>query len=178
MVTVAVTIPLVPPAPLQVRKYDVVAASAPVPWLPLVASVPLQPLDAVHEVALVELHVSVDVPPVPTTSGYAVKVAAGTTFTRAVDAALVPPMPVHVKEYELCIVSAPVLCAPLVPFVPLQPLEAVHEVVFVELQFSVEEPPLATVAGFAVSVTVGAGITVTVTVATLLAPPAPLQVIE
>ena len=40
-----------------------VAVSAPVLWLPLVASAPLQPPEAVHDVALVELHVSVDAPP-------------------------------------------------------------------------------------------------------------------
>ena len=146
--------------------------------MPFVALMPLQFPEALHEVALVELHVSVDMPPAPTTVGYAVKVAVGTTFTSTVAAVLVPPVPVHVKEYELGIVSAPVLCAPLVPFVPLQPLEAVHEVAFVEPQVNVEAPPLATVVGLAVSVTVGAGITVTLAVATLLVPPAPAQVTE
>src|SRR5277367_3486281 len=109
MVTVAVAILLVPPAPLQVRKYDVVAASVPVPWLPLMALVPLQPPDAAQEVALVELHVSVEAPFVPTIVGYAIRVAVGTTVTRTVDTVLVPPVPVHVNEYELGIVSAPVL---------------------------------------------------------------------
>ena len=39
---------------------------APVLWLPLVASAPLQPPDAVHDVALVELQVSVEAPPLLT----------------------------------------------------------------------------------------------------------------
>jgi hypothetical protein len=54
---------------------------------------------------------------------------------------------------------------PLVPRVPLQPAEAVHEVAYVELQASVEALPVATLAGLAVSVTVGAGTTVTGAVA-------------
>ena len=91
---------------------------------------------------------------------------------------LVPPAPVQVNEYELGIVSAPVLCVPLVALLPLQPPEAVHEVALVELHVSVEAPPLAIEVGFAVNVTVGAGTTVTVAVATLLVPPVPLQVKE
>ena len=74
--------------------------------------------------------------------------------------------------------TAPVLCVPLVPFVPLQPPVAVHEVALVELQVSVDAAPLATEVGFAVNVTVGAGTTVTVAVATLLVPPVPVQVSE
>ncbi len=176
IVTVAVAKLLVPPAPLQVKEYDVVTASAAVLWLPLVLSVPLQPPDAVHDDALVELHVSIEVPPVTTTVGYATNVAVGMTLTRTVDGPLVPPVPVHVTAYEVGIAIAPVDCVPLVTLVPLQPPEAVHEVAFVEFQVSVEEPPLATVVGFAVSVTVGAGITTTVAPATLLVPPVPLHV--
>ena len=44
---------------------------------------------------------------------------------------------------------APVLCVPLVALAPLQPPVAVHEVALVELQVSVEAPPLATEVGFA-----------------------------
>ena len=95
-----------------------------------------------------------------------------------VDTLLVPPVPVHDKEYELGIVSAPVLCVPLVVIAPLQLPEAVHEVALVELHVKVEEPPLATDVGFADRVTVGAGTTVTVAVAALLVPPVPLQVNE
>ena len=91
---------------------------------------------------------------------------------------LVPPVPVHVMEYELGIVSAPVLCVPLVAIVPLQLPDAVHEVALVELHVSVEAPPLTTEVGFADSATVGAGTTVTVAVAALLVPPVPVQVNE
>ena len=59
---------------------------------------------------------------------------------------------------------------------PLQPPEAVQDVAFVEDQVNVEVPPLATVLGLAVRVTVGAGV-VTETVADCAAlPPAPVQV--
>ena len=66
---------------------------------------------AVHEVALVELHVSVEVPPLATEVGFAVNVTvgAGTTVTVAVATLLVPPAPVQVSEYEVLAVSAPVL---------------------------------------------------------------------
>ena len=49
---------------------------------------------------------------------------------------------------------------------------------FVEFHVSVGGPLPATEVGFADTVTVGAGTTVTVAVATLLVPPAPLQVNE
>jgi hypothetical protein len=97
-------------------------------------------------------------------------------LTMTVDRPLVPPVPVQVKEYELGIVIAPVLCVPLVALLPIQPPVAVQEVALVELHVSVDEPPLATVVGFAVSVTVGAGTTETAAVTTPLVPPTPLQV--
>ena len=66
---------------------------------------------------------------------------------------------------------------PLVPRVPVQPPEAVHEVALVELQLRVELPPNATVVGLALKLAVGAGVvTVTVAVWGVLLPPAPVQV--
>jgi hypothetical protein len=67
---------------------------------------------------------------------------------------------------------------PLVTLVPAQPPVPVQEVALVELHVRVEAAPLATEVGFAVNVTVGAGTTVMVAVATLLVPPAPVQVNE
>jgi hypothetical protein len=55
--------------------------------------------------------------------------------------------------------------------------EAVHEVALVDDQVSVEDAPLATEVGFAVSDTVGRGNTVTVADALAL-PPEPVQVRE
>ena len=64
-------------------------------WLPLVAIVPLHPPEAVQDVALIELHVSVEAPPIMTTEGFAMTVAVGTTFTVTLDTPLAPPAPVH-----------------------------------------------------------------------------------
>ena len=74
--------------------------SAPVLCVPLVAFAPLQLPEAVHAVAFVELHVSVEVPPLAIKVGFAVNVTvgAGTTVTVAVANLLVPPVPVQVSE--------------------------------------------------------------------------------
>jgi hypothetical protein len=179
-VTLAVATLLVPPAPVQVNEYEPGIVRDPVLCVPLVGLVPLQLPEAVHEVALVEVHVSVEAPPLATEVGFAdsVTVAVPGTVTVAAATLLVPPAPTQVKEYVVVAVSATVLWVPLVLNVPLQPPEAVHEVALTELHVSVEAPPLATDVGFAVSVTVGACITVTVAVATLLVPSAPVQVSE
>jgi hypothetical protein len=176
--TVAVTILLEPPMPVQINEYDAAAVTGPVLWLPLVALVPPHPPEAVHEVALVEFHVSVEAPPLATELGFAdsAAVAAATTATFAVATLLVPPRPLHVNEYEAAVVRGPVLCVPLVALMPLQFPDATHMVAFVELHVSVDAPPLATVVGFAVTATVGAGVTATVAVATLLVPPPPVQI--
>ena len=92
------------------------------------------------------------------------------------DCAAEPPVPVHVSVYLAVAVSAAVLSEPLAASAPLQLPEAVQEVALLEDQVKVEAAPLATVAGLAVSVTVGAGV-VTVTVADCAAvPPLPVQV--
>ena len=74
--------------------------TAPVLWVPLGVLGPLQPPEAVQEVASVELHVSVEALPLATEAGFAasVTVAAGVTVTVAVETLLVPPLPVQVKE--------------------------------------------------------------------------------
>jgi hypothetical protein len=67
---------------------------------------------------------------------------------------------------------------PLTALVPDQAPEAVHEVALVAAQVNVELPPLATVAGLAVKVTVGEGeVTETVTDCVALPPP-PVQLSE
>jgi len=76
-------------------------------------------------------------------------------------------------------VSAPVDCVPLVVFEPDHAPDAAQLVALVLLHVSVELPPLAIDAGFAVSVTVGAGgVAVMVTMAEVagVVPPAPVQV--
>jgi hypothetical protein len=145
-----------------------------------VALAPPQPPEAVHDVALVELHVSVEAPPLATEVGLAVRVTvgAGATVTVAVTTLLVPPVPLQLSEYEAVALRAPVLCVPLVALAPPQLPDAVQEAAFVELHVSVEEPPPAIEVGFAVNVTVGAATTVTVAVTAVLVPPAPLQLKE
>ena len=72
-----------------------------------------------------------------------------------VAAALVPPGPVHVKEKVVLADSAPVLCVPLTPSVPLHPPEALHEVAFAELHVSIADSPASIVVCDAVNVAVG-----------------------
>jgi hypothetical protein len=73
----------------------------PVDWLPLVDLAPTNvPPDAVHEVAFVELQISVELWPPATLVGLAFKVAVGMVpmVTVAVATPLVPPGPVQVNE--------------------------------------------------------------------------------
>ena len=86
-VTDVVALPL-PPAPVQDRLKLVVAANAPVALLPLVATVPLQPPEAVHDVALVELQLRVAALPEAMLVGDALSATVG-----AATAALLEPPP-------------------------------------------------------------------------------------
>ncbi|MGD0502535.1 MAG: hypothetical protein ABSD02_07320 [Steroidobacteraceae bacterium] len=100
--------------------------SGPVANVPLVAKDPLQPPEAVQDVALVELQVSVEEPPETTLVGDALKLAVGTggngvAVTDALAAGLTPPGPEHVTEKLEFAVNAPVLREPLGGSVPLQP---------------------------------------------------------
>lgn len=145
-VTLAVATLLVPPAPVQVNEKDVLAVSGPAVCVPLAPFVPLQPPEAAHEVALVEPHVSVEAVPLATEVGLAVSVTVGRapTVTVAMATLLVPPVPVQVSAYDVVAVRVPVLWLPLGASVPLQPPDAVHDVASLELQVSVEAPPLLT----------------------------------
>jgi hypothetical protein len=89
-----------PPIPEQVRVNVEAAVSAPVEARPLVALVPLQPAEAVHEVAFELLQVSVEAAPDVTEAGLAVSVTVGfgITDTVAVAAAgVVPAVPEQVS---------------------------------------------------------------------------------
>jgi len=105
-------------------------------------------------------------------------IAAVVTVTVA-EALAVPPGPVHESVNTLVVVSAPVDCPVLLEsaLLPDQAPEATHEVALVDDQVSVEDAPLATEVGFAVSDTVGGGgALATVTVAEALAvPPDPVH---
>ena len=72
--------------------------------------------------------------------------------------------------------SAPVDWEPLMALLPDQPPEAVQAVALLETQLKVELPPLATVLGLALMLTVALGAALTVTVADWAAlPPLPVQ---
>ena len=149
---------------------------------PLVASLPLQPPEAMQEVAFLDDQDSVELLPLATVLGLALKltVGAGEVTVTVADCAALPPAPVQVSVYVAFAVRAPVDWEPLVAWLPDQPPEAVHEVAFVVDQLKVELLPLAMELGLAARLTVGAGVgEVTETVAAWVAlPPAPVQVNE
>jgi hypothetical protein len=125
---------------------------------------PLQPPDAVQLVAFVEVHVKVDLLPLTTPVGSALSamVGGGADSTDTVTRRLaLPPVPVQLSVKLVRVVNGPVLCVPLVGSGPVQPCEAVQVVAFVEVQLRIAAVPLATLAGLALRVTVGAGTTVT-----------------
>jgi hypothetical protein len=68
--------------------------------VPLVALVPLQPPEAVQELASVELHVSVEALPRLTDAGFAASATVGVpgTVTVAVAILLLPPAPEQISE--------------------------------------------------------------------------------
>ena len=77
----------------------------------------------------------------------------------------------------MLLVSAPLDCDPVSVSEPDQAPDAVQELALLELQVSVELPPLVTLVGLAVSATVGVAALLTLTVADCFAePPVPEQV--
>ena len=168
-----------PPVPVQVIPKVELAVRAPVDCEPLAALVPDQAPEAVHEVALVAAQVNVELLPLATVLGLAAKLIVGagevTETVAACDA--LPPVPVQVRPKVELAVRAPVDCEPAAALVPAQAPEAVQVVALVADQVSVELPPLATVLGAALKLTVGAGaVTETVADWVALLPPVPVQV--
>jgi hypothetical protein len=66
----------VPPDPVHESPYSVVLVSAPVDQVPLSATAPLHPPEAVQLVAFAAVHVKVELPPLATVVGEADKVTA------------------------------------------------------------------------------------------------------
>jgi hypothetical protein len=89
----------VPPAPLQLKVNFVVALSAAVACDPVVAWAPVQPPEALHEVAFVDDQVSVEVAPLFTVVGLAAKVTAGAGVLTDIvaDCDALPPVPLQVR---------------------------------------------------------------------------------
>jgi hypothetical protein len=171
-----------PPPPVQVSVNVVAALSARLIALPFVGSAPLQPPEAVHAVAFVELQFSVVAAPLTTEAGLAVSAIVGGGAAAAVTvtveiAGLVPAAPVHVSVKLVVALSGPVLALPFVGSAPLQPPEAVHAIVFAELHISVAALPICTVMGFAFSEAVGVGAVTAIVTAAIAAevPVAPAQ---
>ena len=72
---------------------------APLDWEPLMALLPDQPPEAVHAVAFLEAHVSVELLPLITELGLELRLTVGAgDFTETVaDCVALPPAPVQVK---------------------------------------------------------------------------------
>jgi hypothetical protein len=107
---------------------------------------------------LVEDQVNVELPPLATLVGLALKETLGRAAetVTAADCVAEPPTPVHVSENFVVAVRADVAVAPLVAWLPPQPPDAIQEVVLVDDQVNVEALPLLTVLGLADRVTAGA----------------------
>ena len=101
---------------------------------PLVASEPVKAPDAAQLVAFLDDHVKVELPPLATLPGLAVSETVGgfTVTDTVVELWTVPPGPVQVSTNLVVALNGTVLCVPLVGSAPVQPLEALQEVVFVE----------------------------------------------
>jgi hypothetical protein len=165
-----------PPAPVQVSTNIVVAERAPLVALPLVAFVPDQPPDAVQVVAFVLAHDNAAVAPLATLAGDALRLTVGAATTVTVFESLPEPAgPVQVSVKVVVADSALLVAVPSVVCVPDQPPDAVHDVELVLVQVSCVVPPLGTLAGLTVRLTLAAESTATALVS-LAAPPAPVQV--
>lgn len=141
--------------------------------VPEVVLLPLHAPEAVHDVAFVDVHESVELPPLATVLGLAVSVTVGAacvTVTVA-DRVVVPPALLQASEYVDEVESAPVDAVPEVARLPLHAPEAVHEVALLEDQERVDVPPAVIEAGLADRFTVGGDTWVTVTVALRLVVP-------
>jgi hypothetical protein len=176
-----------PPAPVQVKVNVLLAAvSAPVLADPAVARLPDQAPEAVHDVALVDDQVRVELAPLVTLIGLADKVTVGATgaavTVTVAELLLEPPSPVHNSvNILLAAVSTAEVAVPAVARLPDHAPEAVQPVVSVLDQVSIVVPLGATFVGLAVMDTVGAAgvgaVTVTETDPSS-DPPSPEQVSE
>jgi hypothetical protein len=121
----------------------VFAASAPVLRVPLLATEPDHPPEAVQAVALLEDQLKVELPPLDTLLGPALSDTLGgladVVTVMVADCAALPPAPVHVNIYFAVALSGPVDFEPLVAIDPFQAPEAVQAVVFIEFQASVAD---------------------------------------
>jgi hypothetical protein len=125
--------------------------------LPFVGSLPDQPPEAVQLLALLEDQLRIADPPLLTVVGLALRLTegAGMETLTVTDWLALPPGPLQVSVKLVEVLSAPVLAVPLVGSFPDQPPEAVQLVAFVDDQLSIADPPLLTLVGVALRLTVG-----------------------
>jgi len=168
-----------PPAPEHVSVYFVEIVSDPVARVPEGDTEPLQPPDAVQDVASVAVHDNVDEPPGETALGLDERATAGAGALTAtvVDLTVLPSGPLQVRVNVEAVPSGPVDSDPLVGCAPLQAPEAEQDVALAADHVSVDRPPLDTLDGLAEKLSVGAGADATVTTADCeMEPPGPVQV--
>ena len=146
--------------------------------LPLVGSLPDQPADAVQLLALLDDQLSIADPPLLTVWGFALRpTVGGSEIFTVTDLLALPPGPLQRSVKVVVALSAPVLALPLAGRLPDQPPEAMQLLALVEDQLSIAAPPLLTVSGLALRLTVGLTGVETVTVTDWVAlPPGPPQV--
>lgn len=151
-----------PPLPVHVNVYVRLAVMAPVDCVPVRFLFPAQSPEAVHPVALVEAHVSVELPPDATDVGLAENVSVGAEVSEtAAVRVVVPPALVHARVKVVDATKGPTDWLPVVAFDPAQPLRPplpVQDVALLLVQDSVVLPLSTTEAGLALNVTVGAGV--------------------
>ena len=136
--------------------------SAPVEAVPLTVLVPDHAPEARQLVALLLDHVSVDALPLATLVGEALKVSVGagrmvTPTLRLTE----PPAPLQLSVKVESVVSAPVEAVPLTALVPDHAPEARQLVALLLDHVSVDAPPLATLVGEALKVSVGGAMVTT-----------------
>jgi hypothetical protein len=148
-----------PPAPAHTSVYVFAVVNAPVLCEPDTDCEPVQSPLAVQLVALLLLHVSVELSPLATLVGDTLNVSVGAaagccTVTVAV-AEFDPPVPLQLSAKLEFAFNGPTLCVPLVALLPDHAPDAVHDVASVADHVNVLEPPLITLVGLAVSVVAG-----------------------
>jgi hypothetical protein len=180
LVTSSVAVPLpVPPAPVQLSAYcDEPAVLGVTVAVPLVAFVPLHPPLAVHDVAFVLDHVSVDDCPSVIDVGFSeiVTVDTGAATVNVAVPLPVPPAPEQLSAYcDEPVALGVTVAVPLAALVPLHPPLAVHDVAFVLDHVRVDDCPSVIDVGFNDIVIVGAGVAIVRVAVPLPVPPAPVQ---
>jgi hypothetical protein len=119
------------------------AVSAPVDFDPLSPMAPDHAPEAVHAVALVVDHFSVDAAPEITALGFATSVTVGGALgtVTITDCEEEPPVPLQLSSYSVVFVSAPVLQVPLTATAPLHPPLAVHSFALAAFQVKTDSAP-------------------------------------